>query len=57
MSKQTKSFIVEKKPSRKPKPTDRKTSIWGTLDLKPIDDEPVPPRAESKPATLEGGRP
>ncbi|MGL3609063.1 hypothetical protein ACSV9I_21335 [Rhizobium sp. G187] len=35
MAKQTKPFIVEIKPSRKPKPNARKPSIWGSLDLKP----------------------
>ncbi|MDK4741625.1 hypothetical protein PH547_22320 [Rhizobium sp. CNPSo 3464] len=33
MRQQTKPFIVEIKPSRKLKPTDRKSSIWGKLDL------------------------
>lgn len=35
MAKQTKPFIVEIKPSRKPKSDVKKTSIWGSLDLKP----------------------
>ncbi|MBB3302263.1 hypothetical protein FHT72_005912 [Rhizobium sp. BK077] len=34
MRQQTKPFIVEIKPSRKLKPIDRNTSIWGKLDLK-----------------------
>jgi uncharacterized protein YjgD (DUF1641 family) len=33
MRQQTKRFIVEIKQSRKPKANDRKTSIWGKLDL------------------------
>lgn len=33
MRQQTKKFIVEIKPSRKLKPIDRKTSIWGKLNL------------------------
>ncbi|MGK9263927.1 hypothetical protein KXS15_23595 [Sinorhizobium meliloti] len=35
MRQQTKPFTVEIKQSRKLKPTDRKTSIWGKLDLTP----------------------
>ncbi|MDP9839877.1 hypothetical protein J2T09_004657 [Neorhizobium huautlense] len=35
MAKQTRPFIVEIKPSRKTKPDTKKTSIWGSLDLKP----------------------
>ena len=30
---QTKPFIVERKPSRKPKSDAKKASIWGKLDL------------------------
>ncbi|MCV9947576.1 hypothetical protein [Rhizobium sp. BT-175] len=33
MRQQTKPFIVEIKQSRKPTANDRKTSIWGKLDL------------------------
>ncbi|MBB5553349.1 MULTISPECIES: hypothetical protein [Rhizobium] len=33
MRQQPKPFVVEIKPSRKLKPTDRKSSIWGKLDL------------------------
>ena len=33
MPQQTKPFIIEKKPSRKPKPGSAKPSIWGKLDL------------------------
>ncbi len=40
MAKQTKPFIVEIKPSRKVKPADRKTSIWGEVDLS--SDEAIP---------------
>jgi hypothetical protein len=32
MREQTKPFIVERKPSRKPKPDAPKPSIWGRLD-------------------------
>ena len=32
MCQQTKPFIVERKPSRKPKPDAAKPSIWGKLD-------------------------
>lgn len=32
MRQQTKSFIIERKPSRKPKPDAQKLSIWGRLD-------------------------
>jgi len=32
MRQQTKSFIVERKPSRKPKVDTQKPSIWGRLD-------------------------
>ncbi|MGC4410922.1 MULTISPECIES: hypothetical protein [Rhizobium] len=32
MRQQTKSFIIERKPSRKPKPDAQKPSIWGRLD-------------------------
>ncbi|MGN6773657.1 hypothetical protein [Rhizobium sp.] len=35
MRQQTKPFTVEIKQSRKLKPTDHKTSIWGKLDLTP----------------------
>ncbi len=35
MRQRTKPFTVEIKQSRKFKPTDRKTSIWGKLDLTP----------------------
>lgn len=32
MRQQTKPFIVERKPSRKPRPDAAKPSIWGRLD-------------------------
>ena len=32
MRQQTKPFIIERKPSRKPKPDTTKLSIWGKLD-------------------------
>ena len=32
MRQQTKPFIVERKPTRKPKPDALKPSIWGKLD-------------------------
>ncbi|MGL4196805.1 MAG: hypothetical protein ACRCSX_03445 [Allorhizobium sp.] len=32
MRQQTKPFIIERKPSRKPKPDNQKPSIWGRLD-------------------------
>jgi len=32
MHQQTKPFIIERKPSRKPKPDAQKPSIWGRLD-------------------------
>lgn len=32
MRQQTKPFIVERKPSRKPKPDAEKPSIWGRLN-------------------------
>ncbi|MCY1744970.1 hypothetical protein OVA00_32025 [Ensifer sp. SL37] len=32
MRQQTKPFIVERKPSRKPKPDAERPSIWGRLD-------------------------
>lgn len=38
MRQQTKPFVVEKKPSRKPKSGAGKPSIWGKLDLSLNDD-------------------
>lgn len=32
MRQQTKRFIVERRPTRKPKPDAQKPSIWGRLD-------------------------
>ncbi|GAJ95445.1 hypothetical protein [Rhizobium rhizogenes] len=34
MRQQTKPFIVERKPSRKPKSDATRTAIWGKLDLR-----------------------
>lgn len=34
MRQQTKPFIIEKKPSCKPKTSSSKPSIWGKLDLR-----------------------
>lgn len=33
MRQQTKPFIIERKPTRKPKPDAQKPSIWGRLDV------------------------
>jgi len=41
MRQQTKPFIVEIKQFRKTKTTDRKTSIWGKLDLAPDQNLPA----------------
>ena len=41
MRHQTKPFIVERKPSRKPKSDAQKSSIWGNLDLELIRDHQV----------------
>ena len=49
MRQQTKPFIVEIKQSRKLKSTDRKTSIWGNLDLAP--DQNVSAESELKQLT------
>ncbi len=48
MRQQTKPFTVEIKQSRKPKANDRKTSIWGKLDL--TSDQDI--QAESNPVPL-----
>lgn len=42
MAKQTRPFIVEIKSSRKTKTSPEKSSIWGTLNLKPDPDLDVP---------------
>jgi len=39
MRQQTKPFIIDTKPSRKPKTGSAKPSIWGTLDLSPSPDQ------------------
>lgn len=49
MRQQTKPFLVEIKQSRKLKSTDRKTSIWGNLDLAP--DQNVSAESELKQLT------
>lgn len=41
MRQQTKPFTVEIKQSRKLKPADRRTSIWGKLDLTPEQGTPT----------------
>ncbi|MDX8498966.1 hypothetical protein RFM99_11080 [Mesorhizobium sp. VK4C] len=41
MRHQSKPFVIEIKPSRKPKSNERKNSIWGKLDLTPDQDSPV----------------
>ncbi|WP_198032703.1 hypothetical protein [Mesorhizobium sp. WSM2561] len=53
MHKQTKPFIVEIKPSRKPKSSPQKTSIWGKLDLRTDDDLPVATGPQNEPAAIE----
>ncbi len=56
MAKQTKPFIVEIKPSRKPKPAAKTVSIWGSLDLKPNPalDPDVLSAVAASPPTVEG---
>ncbi|WP_188394101.1 hypothetical protein [Mesorhizobium sp. SARCC-RB16n] len=41
MRQKTKSFVIEIRSSRKPKPNDPKNSIWGKLDLTPDQDNPA----------------
>ena len=50
MRQQTKPYIVEIKPSRKLKSSDRKTSIWGKLDLRADPDMPSGTEPEQVPA-------
>ncbi|WP_292326184.1 hypothetical protein [Mesorhizobium sp.] len=58
MRKQTKPFIVEIKPSRKPNTGLKKTSIWGKVDLRSGTNRAATPDREGEPATLdESGRP
>ncbi|MCD2180338.1 hypothetical protein [Rhizobium sp. C1] len=52
MRHQTKPFTVEIKQSRKLKSTDRKTSIWGKLDLT-SDQDAI---AEREPKELSAGK-
>ncbi|WP_165788418.1 hypothetical protein [Phyllobacterium zundukense] len=54
MRQQTKPFIVEIKQSRKLKPTDRKTSIWGKLDLT-SDEHAVAEREPNELSAVAGG--
>ncbi|EJT00880.1 hypothetical protein [Rhizobium sp. CCGE 510] len=53
MRQQPKPFIVEIKPSRKLKPIDRKTSIWGKLDLMADRDAPTATDGQVLPAAGE----
>ncbi|WP_200945199.1 MULTISPECIES: hypothetical protein [unclassified Rhizobium] len=53
MRQQTKPFTVEIKQSRKLKPTDRRTSIWGKLDLTP--DQGAPTEGEPGQVPTVGG--
>ncbi|WP_165914075.1 hypothetical protein [Sinorhizobium americanum] len=53
MRQQTEPFIVETKPSRKLKPIDRKTSIWGKLDLAADRDTPTGTDGRELPAAGE----
>ena len=57
MRQQSKSFIVEIKPSRKVKSDTGKPSIWGKLDLSVDADPQVPAVGGEKPAVVvENGR-
>jgi len=57
MARQTRPFIVEIKTSRKVKPTDRKTSIWGGVDLRTDESQPVTVQDAETPAIpTEDGR-
>jgi hypothetical protein len=51
MRQQTKPFIVERKPSRKPKSGDAKPSIWGKLDLSLHQGRNEEPELSPQPAT------
>lgn len=53
MRQQPKPFIVEIKPSRKLKPINRKTSIWGKLDLTADPDTVSALKPEQAPAAGE----
>ncbi|MCW0001806.1 hypothetical protein OE766_26685 [Pararhizobium sp. YC-54] len=53
MRKQTKPFIVEVKPSRKPKSGLKKTSIWGRVDLRTDGNAAVAATPEQEPAAVE----
>ena len=53
MRQQTKPFTVEIKQSRKLKPTDRKTSIWGKLDLT-LDQDALTEKEPREPSAVSG---
>ncbi|ULJ82741.1 hypothetical protein MF410_34505 (plasmid) [Rhizobium sp. C104] len=53
MRQQPKPFIVEIKPSRKLKPIDRQTSIWGKLNLRADRDAPTATVGQVLPAAGE----
>jgi hypothetical protein len=53
MRQQTKPFTVEIKQSRKLKPAERKTSIWGKLDLTP--DQVALKQREPREVSVVGG--
>ncbi|MES5047112.1 hypothetical protein ABVB72_17705 [Rhizobium nepotum] len=55
MRQQTKSFIVEIKQSRKLKPSTKKSSIWGKLDLSISEDHVAPANPVVEPAAVENG--
>lgn len=56
MRQQTKPFIVEKKPSRKPKTGSSKPSIWGKLDLS-VNPDHHDDGEVAKTTAANGGRP
>ena len=57
MAKQTKPFIVEIKQSRKLKIGSQEPSIWGSLDLRMVDDcSPAMDRTDEPAATVAGDR-
>lgn len=56
MRQPTKPFIVEKKPSHKPKPGSAKPSIWGKLDLSLSPDQHAEAEVAKTTAAGEGDR-
>ncbi|MGF9567198.1 hypothetical protein AAIH70_27225 [Neorhizobium sp. BT27B] len=57
MAKQTKTFIIEIKQSRKVKTGAQKPSIWGSLDLRMADDHlPEVARTDEPAAIVTGDR-